>query len=187
MKAIEVATKNHITFDDVVEICKELNIICRASDTELNEHETFLVERRIESVKKRKLEDAEKAKKNKKIKLKKKVDVSNDIRKKKGLELREEKEGVDDSAVSEDKTSVPDNINASPAPANKRPEGRPRQRHDGKPENKSDAKPRYQGGGQRQQGQGGSGEGKSSLSGRWQAPARSRFRRWQIPLSWAKE
>jgi len=72
MKAIDVATKNHISFDDIVEICKELNIICQEMDTELSDHEAFLVERRIESVKKRKLEDAEKAKKNKKIKLKKK-------------------------------------------------------------------------------------------------------------------
>jgi len=92
MKAIDVATKNFITIDDVVEICKELNIACNNAAAELSEHEAFLVERRIESVKKRRVEDAEKARKNKKIKLKKKVDVSNDIRKKKGLELREEKE-----------------------------------------------------------------------------------------------
>jgi len=101
MKAIDVATKNFIAIEDVVEICKELNIACKDSTAELSEHEAFLVERRIESVKKRRLEDAEKARKNKKIKLKKKVDVSNDIRKKKGLELREEKEEADADYVPE--------------------------------------------------------------------------------------
>jgi len=110
MKAIDVATKNFITLDDVVEICKELNITCKDNTAELNEHEAFLVERRIESVKKRRLEDAEKAKKNKKIKLKKKVDVSNDIRKKKGLELKEEKdEAVEDhihDEISEPESAV---------------------------------------------------------------------------------
>ncbi len=101
MKAIDVATKNFITFEDVVEICKELNISCNDTSAELNEHETFLVERRIESVKKRKVEDAEKARKNKKIKLKKKVDVSNDIRKKKGLELKEKDDAVEGHAQAE--------------------------------------------------------------------------------------
>jgi translation initiation factor IF-2 len=110
MKAIDVATKNFITIDDVVEICKELNITCKDSAAELNEHEAFLVERRIESVKKRKLEDAEKARKNKKIKLKKKVDLSDDIRKKKGLELREKADGSEDHVhdeASETEKAVP--------------------------------------------------------------------------------
>jgi len=110
MKAIDVATKNFIAIDDVVEICKELNIACKDSTAELNEHEAFLVERRIESVKKRKLEDAEKARKNKKIKLKKKVDLSDDIRKKKGLELREKAEGAEEHSheeISEAETAVP--------------------------------------------------------------------------------
>jgi len=150
MKAIDVATKNHISFDDIVEICKELNIICQETDTELSEHEAFLVERRIESVKKRKLEDAEKAKKNKKIKLKKKVDVSNDIRKKKGLELREERDDNDDVASDNvkfnDKAATSDNVNDSTkSESNKKSEYKPRQKPDGKSENKSDGKTRYQG------------------------------------------
>lgn len=101
MKAIDVATKNFITIEDVVEICKELNIVCKDTAAELSEHEAFLVERRIESVKKRKLEDAEKARKNKKIKLKKKVDLSDDIRKKKGLELRGKEDGAEEHAPEE--------------------------------------------------------------------------------------
>jgi translation initiation factor IF-2 len=105
MKAIDVATKNFITFDDVVEICKELNISCPDETAELSEHETFLIERRIESVKKRKQEEAEKAKKNKKIKLKKKVEVSNDIRRKKGLEPKE-KEEEPEEASREDATET---------------------------------------------------------------------------------
>ena len=160
MKAIDVATKNHITFDDIVEICKELNIICQDTGADLSEHEIFLVERRIESVKKRKLEDAEKAKKNKKIKLKKKVDVSNDIRKKKGLELREEKDDADeDAAANDDKTAISGNIDD----LNKTSESRPRQKPAAKSENKSDAKPRYQGG-QRQAGQTSS-DGKTRYQG----------------------
>ena len=191
MKAIDVATKNHISFDDVVEICKELNIICKATDSELSEHEAFLVERRIESVKKRKLEDAAKAKKNKKIKLKKKVDVSNDIRKKKGLELKEEKDDIDDVTVSDggvkpdDKPVKSDNINVSPKEPNKKPEYKPRQKPDVKPENKSENKSRYQGrtrqpgqgpsdskpryqGGQRQ----GQGQGSSDSKPRYQGGQR---------------
>ncbi|MCL2156030.1 MAG: translation initiation factor IF-2 [Leptospirales bacterium] len=108
------------------------------------------MERRIESVKKRKLEDAEKAKKNKKIKLKKKVDVSNDIRKKKGLELREERDDNDDVASDNvkfnDKAATSDNVNDSTkSESNKKSEYKPRQKPDGKSENKSDGKTRYQG------------------------------------------
>ena len=176
MKAIDVATKNHISFDDISGICKELNIICQNTDTELNEHETFLVERRIESVKKRKLEDAERAKKNKKIKLKKKVELSNDIRKKKGLELREGKDDVDDASGSnegkaklDDKPAVPNNTPAPTSAPNKKFENRPRHKPDGKSENKSgDGKPRYQDR-QRPAGQG-SGDGKPRYQDR-QRPA----------------
>jgi len=37
MKAIDVATKNFITIEDVVEICKELNIVCKDTAAELSE------------------------------------------------------------------------------------------------------------------------------------------------------
>ena len=163
MKAIDVATKNFITIEDVVEICKELNISCQNSAAELNEHEAFLVERRIESVKKRKTEEAEKARKNKKIKLKKKVDVSNDIRKKKGLELREEKEdGEEDhfeeiqdnekeaASVKHEKSAAPDHVEKvivsetetpSASETEKKPHAAPERRPAGERTQSSDSRP----------------------------------------------
>ena len=61
MKAIDVATKNHITVDDVIEICRAISIPCEGGDSELVENDVFLVERRIEVIKKKKQEEAEKA------------------------------------------------------------------------------------------------------------------------------
>ena len=87
MKANEVATKNHVTFDDIIEICRELNIPCDKDTADLSEREVFLVEKKIESVKKRKLEDAQKAKKKQKIKLKKDVKLSSDLTRKIGKEV----------------------------------------------------------------------------------------------------
>ena len=87
MKANEVATKNHVTFDDILEICRELNIPCENETADLSEREVFLVDKKIESVKKRKLEEAQKAKKKQKIKLKKDVKLSSDLTRKIGKEV----------------------------------------------------------------------------------------------------
>ena len=43
MKAIEVATKNFVLYDDVLEICRELGISCAGESSELNDNEVFLV------------------------------------------------------------------------------------------------------------------------------------------------
>lgn len=102
MKAIEVATKNFVLYDDVLEICKELGISCVDESSELNDNEVFLIERRIESVKKRKVEEAQKAKKSKKIKLKKKVEISDDIKKKKGMEITRGGESRETETAVED-------------------------------------------------------------------------------------
>ncbi len=102
MKAIDVATKNHITLDDVIEICRAISIPCENGDSELAENDVFLVERRIEVIKKKKQEEVEKARKTRRVKLKKRVNVSNDIKKIKGIEITETKGDVekeDDSNV----------------------------------------------------------------------------------------
>ena len=78
MKAIEIATKNHITMDDMLEVCKELEISCENDESDLSEKDVFLIEKKIEAIKKRKIENAEKVKKGKKIKLKRKVHVAKD-------------------------------------------------------------------------------------------------------------
>ena len=78
MKAIEIATKNHITMDDMLEVCKELEISCENDESDLSEKNVFLIEKKIEAIKKRKIENAEKVKKGKKIKLKRKVHVAKD-------------------------------------------------------------------------------------------------------------
>jgi translation initiation factor IF-2 len=103
MKAIEVATKNFVLYDDVLEICKELGISCVDESSELNDNEVFLIERRIESVKKRKVEEAQKARKSKKIKLKKKVEISDDIKKKKGMEITRGGESGETEMADEDR------------------------------------------------------------------------------------
>ncbi len=143
MKAIDVATKNHITVDDVVEICREISIPCEGGDSELVSNDIFLVERRIEVVKKKKLEEAEKAKKNKKLKLKKRVHVSNDIKKMKGIEITESKgpepkedqsgvnAGMDDAV---DDSAADDNIKiAEKAPDKKEATDKPVQREGERP------------------------------------------------------
>jgi translation initiation factor IF-2 len=71
MKAIEVATKNHITVDDIAEVCKDLEIPCGGDDHDFTEKQVFLLEKKIEKLKEKQIE----AQKNKKIKLKRKVSV----------------------------------------------------------------------------------------------------------------
>lgn len=50
MKAIEIATRNHVTVDDVNNICQELNIPCAGEDSEIEGNDIFLVEKRIEII-----------------------------------------------------------------------------------------------------------------------------------------
>ena len=75
MKAIEIARKNHISFDDMIQVCRELEIRCESEDTDLADKDIFLVEKKIEAIKKRRAQQIEASKKGKKIKLKRKVHV----------------------------------------------------------------------------------------------------------------
>ncbi len=75
MKAIEIARRNHISMEDMMEVCRELEIACETEDSDLQEKNIFLIEKKIEAIKKRKAQQIEDSKKGKKIKLKRKVQV----------------------------------------------------------------------------------------------------------------
>ena len=79
MKAIDIATRNHISTEDVEEVCKELGITFEL-EKEFSEQDIFLVEKKIEVIKTKKAQKAEDVKKGKKIKLKRKVHVSKEIK-----------------------------------------------------------------------------------------------------------
>ena len=83
MKAIDIATKNHITMEDMMEVCKELEITCDSDTYELPEKDVFLIEKKIEAIKKKKIQKLKKSREGKKIKLKRKVHVSKEIKDKK--------------------------------------------------------------------------------------------------------
>jgi translation initiation factor IF-2 len=95
MKAIDIANQNHVSVDDVLIICKELGITCESGETDIVGNDIFLVEKRIETIKNQKAKEALKKiektteknnNRSKKIKLKRKVHVSKEIIKEKGLE-----------------------------------------------------------------------------------------------------
>jgi len=78
MKSNDIATKNHISIDDLKEVCKELGIKCENENVEFTGQEAFLIEKKIEVIKNKKAQMAEKVKKGKKIKLKRKVHIAKD-------------------------------------------------------------------------------------------------------------
>ncbi|MCU0846551.1 MAG: translation initiation factor IF-2 [Spirochaetes bacterium] len=80
MKAIDIATRNHITIEDMMEICKNLEIKCESGEAELAEKDIFLIEKKIEVIKIKLAQKAEADKKGKKIKLKRKVHLSKEIK-----------------------------------------------------------------------------------------------------------
>ncbi|MFW6364878.1 MAG: translation initiation factor IF-2 [Spirochaetota bacterium] len=80
MKAEEIAKKNLIKIEDILSICKDLDITCNGGESELSDQDAFLVEKKIETIKKVRAKEAEdKLKKKsaepkkKKIKLKRKL------------------------------------------------------------------------------------------------------------------
>jgi translation initiation factor IF-2 len=92
MKAIDVATKNHVSTDDVIKICKDLGIPCADEQSELANDDVFLIEKKIQIIKEQRAQEAKKliqqAELKKKIKLKRKVHVAKELKKE-----AEEKEG----------------------------------------------------------------------------------------------
>jgi len=81
MKASDIAVKNHVSFLDIQEVCKELSIPCEKESDEISEKDLFLIGKKIESIK---IKNAEKNKKGKKIKLKRKVHVPSKEKQKDG-------------------------------------------------------------------------------------------------------
>ncbi len=110
MKAVDVATKNHVTTEHIIGICNELGIPCQDGETDINEKDLFLVEKKIEVMKtqqakkmlelKKSKEKSAKAAKGKKIKLKRRVQVSKGLIKEKA-----EKDGKKEEKKTE-KTAV---------------------------------------------------------------------------------
>lgn len=100
MKAIEIAQNNHVSLDDILIICRELNIPCTDENTEIKGNDVFLVEKRIETIKAQRVREAQdlikknaemRDQKGKKIRLKRKVHVSKElIKDKPGEEARQE-------------------------------------------------------------------------------------------------
>ncbi|HPG50704.1 MAG TPA: hypothetical protein PLL11_09065, partial [Spirochaetota bacterium] len=87
MKAIEISRRNHISMEDMMEVCRELEIKCEGEESDLPEKDIFLIEKKIEAIKKRKAQQIEDSKKGKKIKLKRKVQMP-----------KEAKEAADETA-----------------------------------------------------------------------------------------
>ncbi len=82
MKAIDIATANHVTEEDILTICKDLGIGCAGMDTELSEKDVFLIQKKIEVIKEQRAKAARELLERKsertgrpgsKIKLKRKV------------------------------------------------------------------------------------------------------------------
>ncbi len=95
MKAVDIATKNHVSLEDVLKICKELDIKCTNEESEIKDDDVFLVEKKIETIKEHRaqetrqlLEKQKSDRKGKKIKLKRKVHVSKEL--KEGIQKEDE-------------------------------------------------------------------------------------------------
>jgi len=80
MKAIDIATRNHISVDDVLEVCKDLGISCNDGEFDVSDQDVFLIEKKIEVIKTKKAQNIDKMRKGKKIKLKRKVHASQDVK-----------------------------------------------------------------------------------------------------------
>lgn len=112
MKAIDVATKNHVSTDDVIKICKELGIPCDNEQSDLLNDDVFLIEKKIQIIKEHRAQEAKKliqqAELKKKIKLKRKVHVAKEL--KKETDDKQEtvaEKGTDTRKKAEVKTSEP--------------------------------------------------------------------------------
>jgi translation initiation factor IF-2 len=88
MKAVDIATRNHVSVEDIINVCEDLGIPFENEDVELSDKDVFLVEKKIELIKDKKAKETLKLleKRNKKsvqkgkIKLKRKVHVSKSIK-----------------------------------------------------------------------------------------------------------
>ncbi len=153
MKAIEIARRNHISWEDMMEVCRELEIACETEESDLQEKNIFLIEKKIEAIKKRKAQQIEDSKKGKKIKLKRKVQVPKDG--KEGAEAAEEpikKEGPRKPEREEAPSTAERRSPAGARPSGQRREGERPPRREGGPGRPQGGPGRPQGGPGRPQG-----------------------------------
>lgn len=131
MKPEEIAKKNLVKVEDIVNICKELDITCADTSSDLSGQDVFLIEKKIETIKSAKAKEAQQKKssdgdKKKKIKLKRKLhlNASNHVK----SEIKKHASGEDEKQSKAPEKSAPsNNINqdkpssrpaaASPKPA----------------------------------------------------------------------
>ncbi len=107
-----------------MEVCRELEIACETEESDLQEKNIFLIEKKIEAIKKRKAQQIEDSKKGKKIKLKRKVQVP-----KEGKEAEAAEE-----PVKKEEPKKPEREAARPAAERRGPGARPAgQRREGGP------------------------------------------------------
>lgn len=129
MKAIEIARRNHISMEDMMEVCRELEIACETEESDLQEKNIFLIEKKIEAIKKRKAQQIEDSKKGKKIKLKRKVQVPK--------EGKEESVAAEET-VNKEEPKKPEREAARPTaerrPVGDRPQGQRREGGPGRPQ-----------------------------------------------------
>ena len=82
MKTADIAAKNHVTTEHIIKICNELGITCTDENSEISDKDIFLVEKKIEVLKNEKTKKTLKLMEKKgdsagkKIKLKRKVHIS---------------------------------------------------------------------------------------------------------------
>lgn len=119
MKPLDIANKNHITVEDMNKICSDLGIPC-SDDVELSEKQVFLIEKRIEVLKARRIEEAENKKKQKKIKLKRKVHVGGESKEKQAEQVEEaaSKVSSEKPAKSPESKETGGDVSQKPQPSN---------------------------------------------------------------------
>jgi translation initiation factor IF-2 len=127
MKAIEIAQNNHVSFDDILIICKELGISCGDEESDITGNDIFLVEKRIETVKGLRAKEAQEIlrknaerrdQKGKKIKLKRKVHVTKELIKEKPEE--EDKQAAPEAKGKPEAAAVDRSKERKPFPDNRR-------------------------------------------------------------------
>ncbi len=115
MKAIDIATTNHVSPEDVITICTDLGISCDSPDADLSEKDVFLIEKKIEVIKEHRAKAAKELidKKNErsersgaKIKLKRKVHISKELIKEKHDEEARKKQVGEEKPREERKTAA---------------------------------------------------------------------------------
>lgn len=131
MKAIDIATANHVTEEDILTICKDLGISCAGMDAEFSEKDVFLVQKKIEVIKEQRAKAARELLERKnersersgaKIKLKRKVTVSREL-------IKEKQEKEEEAAAAPEKKEEP-SVPAAPQPREeKRPPSAARPAH----------------------------------------------------------